>query len=884
MNKKILLAFVVVLIVALSIGTIYASDVNETDSYVSQQNNDAVQEITVDPTQDQSLEPIPDQIIEVSEDDKYESIVDNDASDDVLKSENSSTLSTNKDTKVLSGSDKNAGSPSSVKTITAKDITKYYKGSAKYTATFVDLKGVPLVNTNVKIVANGVSYNVKTNSKGVASLDINLKPGTYKITATNPVNGYTLTNTFKVLSTITASDISKVATDKRKFTAKFLKKNGKPLAKKKVKFRINGQTYKVRTDTSGVASLSLTSLTKGTYKIISYNKDGLTKTNTVKVYKSAKTSLTPKTYIYLKGDSKKIKVKLLNAFGYAPGKGQVIQFKVDGKRYTATTNKYGNAKIKLQSINPGTYTVKYKFAKTAFYKASSAKSKLYVLPSKTPTFTVKSTTTFGQGAGTLFKVALTSGGVPIVNKQVTITLKGTKYTKTTDSSGIVSLPINVGIGTYTISYTNKAFSKLDSKTGSTKINVVKRAPTSLKWTTATTFTQGTQTCQIVLHDSTNKPISGATVKLTVNSKTYTAKTTASGYATFKVSFPVGKHTASYTYDGSNLNAPSSGKVTLQAKQISSISVKNLITAANNVKNYYQNNKKLPASVTAGGVTLSMPQFLYMMSQTITQLGSSNTKDVAIITGVKGPSSPSGDTINSKQLTKANYLTWAKNIANYIRTNKQAPNYASSAVGKIIYTELVDATARIVAFYGNNGHILPNYVVINTASGGGSSPAKSGINEKNTIKDLSDFLKKSAHCEVGNAKIKEKVNSLTKGLTSQSAKANAIYNFVRDKISYSFYYNTNHGALGTLNVGSGNCVDQAHLLVAMFRTAGLHARYVHGTCKFSSGSTYGHVWTQVLIGDTWTVADPTSTRNSFGKVVNWNTNSYTLHGKYAEILF
>ena len=115
------------------------------------------------------------------------------------------------------------------------------------------------------------------------------------------------------------------------------------------------------------------------------------------------------------------------------------------------------------------------------------------------------------------------------------------------------------------------------------------------------------------------------------------------------------------------------------------------------------------------------------------------------------------------------------------------------------------------------------------------------------------------------------------MTSDSAKASAIYNYVRDSISYSFYYDTKHGAVGTLSAKSGNCVDQAHLVIALYRSAGLPARYVHGTCTFSSGSTYGHVWAQVLLGDVWTVSDPTSTRNSLGKVANWNTNSYTLKG-------
>jgi hypothetical protein len=41
---------------------------------------------------------------------------------------------------------------------------------------------------------------------------------------------------------------------------------------------------------------------------------------------------------------------------------------------------------------------------------------------------------------------------------------------------------------------------------------------------------------------------------------------------------------------------------------------------------------------------------------------------------------------------------------------------------------------------------------------------------------------------------------------------------------------------------------------------------------------------VLIGNTWTVWDATSARNSFGNVVNWNANSYSLKGYYASIAF
>ena len=422
-------------------------------------------------------------------------IVDNDSSkvslssEEVLESDNSNILSTNSDDNGLLASDSGVaevsadeGNNSNVsstidvsKTITAKDITKYYQGSTQYSATFLDAYGNPLADTDVQITVNGVLHTVKTNANGVASLAINLKPGTYKVVAVNPATGYNLTRNFKILSTITANDISKVYTDGRKFSAKFYNGEGKVLAKKTVKFKINGKTYKVKTNSKGVATLSLKTLKKGTYKIISYNTDGLTKTNKVKVLKSVKTKLTTTMYTFLKKDTKRIKVKLLNSLGYAPGKGKIIKFKVNGKTYSRKTNSKGVATLKLPSLKAGAYTVKYSFAGSKLYKKSSASNKLFVITTKNPTFTVKSTTIFNYGSNTQFKVALTAGKVPLAKRTVTFTLDGKSYTKTTNSKGIASLTIKLPVGKYVITYKNKAESKVKSKTVSKTITVKMRS-------------------------------------------------------------------------------------------------------------------------------------------------------------------------------------------------------------------------------------------------------------------------------------------------------------------------------------------------------------------------------------------------------------------------
>ena len=485
MNNKILLTLLILLTAVFAVGAISASEVNVTDSYATN---------LVDDTSDVSvpLENTADSSdLSVSSD----SNVDNDSSkvslssEEVLESDNSNILSTNSDDNDLLSSDSgvaevsadegNASNVSSTidvsKTITAKDITKYYQGSTQYSATFLDAYGNPLADTDVQITVNGVLHTVKTNANGVASLAINLKPGTYKVVAVNPATGYSLTRNFKILSTITAKDISKVYTDGRKFSAKFYKSNGKVLAKKTVKFKINGKTYKVKTNSKGVATLSLKTLKKGTYKIISYNTDGLTKTNKVKVLKSVKTKLTTTMYTFLKKDTKRIKVKLLNSLGYAPGKGKIIKFKVNGKTYSRKTNSKGVATLKLPSLKAGAYTVKYSFAGSKLYKKSSASNKLFVITTKNPTFTVKSTTIFNYGSNTQFKVALTAGKVPLAKRTVTFTLDGKSYTKTTNSKGIASLTIKLPVGKYVITYKNKAESKVKSKTVSKTITVKMRS-------------------------------------------------------------------------------------------------------------------------------------------------------------------------------------------------------------------------------------------------------------------------------------------------------------------------------------------------------------------------------------------------------------------------
>lgn len=142
-----------------------------------------------------------------------------------------------------------------------------------------------------------------------------------------------------------------------------------------------------------------------------------------------------------------------------------------------------------------------------------------------------------------------------------------------------------------------------------------------------------------------------------------------------------------------------------------------------------------------------------------------------------------------------------------------------------------------------------------------------------------YLVATKNCQVNSPVIQSLAKTITAGKTTALAKAKAIFSYLNDKTSYTYYLNTRNGALTTWNKKTGNCVDLTHLFVAVSRAAGIPARYVHGAnCVFRSGLVVGHVWAEVYVGGTWYKCDISSNYNSFGKIVNWNRcgaiNRYT----------
>ncbi len=100
--------------------------------------------------------------------------------------------------------------------IVQSDLTKYYLNNSKFQATIYDKNGSLAVGKNVTFNINGVFYTKITDSNGVVSLAINLRPGEYIITTM--YEGLAVGNNIVVLPTLVTRDLNMTYGDGSNFT------------------------------------------------------------------------------------------------------------------------------------------------------------------------------------------------------------------------------------------------------------------------------------------------------------------------------------------------------------------------------------------------------------------------------------------------------------------------------------------------------------------------------------------------------------------------------------------------------------------------------------------------------------------------------------------
>lgn len=777
-------------------------------------------------------------------------------------------------------------------TINGHDIKKYYKNNTQYYATFVDTEGNFLNDIIVSFNINGVFYERKTDAYGTARLNINLLPGGYILTAINPINGEMSSNNVTILNTMFSSDIVKFYKNDTQYVVHLLNGAGKPLANQNVDFNINGVFYTRITDNDGTAILNI-NLNPGKYIISAVNTiNGEIHSNNIEVLPTISAVDLNMRY----RDGNKFAAHVIDGKGNPLANSNVV-FNINGVFYNRVSDNEGNAYLNI-NLNTGEYIIT-----ATNYKGLSLSKKINV--GKAPSTIEAFDTHVVVGIDMEYCVTLLGlNNKAIPMEDIIFRYNGVVVSAVTDDNGEAKIIIsNLYEGKYSLEYEFKGNSNYYSYKSSTTL-IVSNPNNILTGNDLKMFYNDGSKFLVTLTDLNFDPIVNETITFNVMGRLYDRITDANGVASLNIGLFPGTYEISYSYSNvGDVNYNEGSNTIVVSKSPVYLSTDDLIffytdrkaftaTLTDSIKNplngidvtFNIHGRSYTRTTNASGVAslnINLPVGYYDIETSLDNpLYAANSRfnhvlvdgsiligyDITVYPGSYRDFSVKVLDAYENPISNTDIEFIFNGVSKHARTDIEG--IATISVGGLSKGEYIIVYKHAERITAGQSYVFVSENVLNT---------------KNKISDLAPYLSDSTNCEVSNAEIVALAAKLTKGLTKPWDKARAIYNYVRDEIYYSYYYDTHYGAVGTAHEGEGNCVDQAHLSIALYRASGLPARYVHGRCTFSD-ETIGHVWSQVLIGDTWVVSDTINRRNSLGNVVNWNNYNYKLHGYFPSISF
>ena len=312
-------------------------------------------------------------------------------------------------------------------TILANDVVKFFRNGTQYCAKFLDGCGSPLVNASVIFNINGVFYKKQTDGRGMAKLNINLRPGEYILTAMHP-DALMYGSNITVLSTILANDVVKFFRNGTQYCAKFLDGCGSPLVNASVTFNINGVLYKKQTDYEGVARLNI-NLFPGKYILTAMHPDGLMYGYNITVLSTIHGDDIVKFF----RNGTQYCAKFLDGCG-SPLVNASVTFNINGVFYKKQTDDNGMARLNI-NLFPGEYIL------TAIHLNGEEKANIIKVLT---TISAEDISLIENKSGVF--VLKTHDGA----RNVSITINGVEYIVQTDDGGVATLNVSLSKGNHAV--------------------------------------------------------------------------------------------------------------------------------------------------------------------------------------------------------------------------------------------------------------------------------------------------------------------------------------------------------------------------------------------------------------------------------------------------
>ena len=175
---------------------------------------------------------------------------------------------------------------------------------------------------------------------------------------------------------------------------------------------------------------------------------------------------------------------------------------------------------------------------------------------------------YGSGKSLIINLKDTSGN-PIKYAKVTVVINSASKIYSTDDLGQIIISTKTYVPkTYTVSVKYSGDNTYIGSTGSAKITINKLTPVLTASKATFKLSVKTKQYKVTLKDNKKKAMKSIQLTLKVNGKTYSAKTTSSGVATFKITklTKKGTFTAQIKYAGSSIYKSVSKSVKITVKK------------------------------------------------------------------------------------------------------------------------------------------------------------------------------------------------------------------------------------------------------------------------------------------------------------------------------
>ncbi|WP_405304196.1 beta strand repeat-containing protein [Methanobrevibacter sp.] len=428
----------------------------------------------------------------------------------------------------------------------------YNANTNQIIATLTDnATGQAIVGGNIIFDVNGTDYIAKTNSLGQAKISTkDWAYGTYtadvdyegnsKYTASSASTTFTVKIATIISANYDADTMEVIATLINEVTIQ-------PILGATVTIKINKVTYKVSTDNSGQARLSVADFPLGTYDaVISYG--GNSKYNPTSTSLSVPVKANTSLDVAYDADAKQFITTLTNDINGEPVSGVDVNVELNGASYTLKTNSNGQVSVSTAGFAPNVYPASVSFVGDSRYNPADASMDVII------DVDTKVSAVYKDGILTATLVNNATGN-GINGAELLVSFGDVNYTVKTDSNGqaIVSTR-DLAPGPYTAVV---SFDGNGGSPSSTSIDIdVKTDGFFIVEDISVEYGSDVNLVANLINYATGKGIVGATVGFKFNGKSYSAKTDSNGQAKVTISgLNPGNYETTVTYNGNTKYNP-----------------------------------------------------------------------------------------------------------------------------------------------------------------------------------------------------------------------------------------------------------------------------------------------------------------------------------------